>query len=96
MIADLGALWDALERRRAVVDRIDVTGLEADTYAALVHEAERRLRVLAEAELPGPAEYRNSDPEAPTVTSGELERLVVLIASALHDAPKVYFLRGAA
>lgn len=91
-IDNLTRLWNVLERRGCTVDRLDTEAIDHDTYLALVAEAEWRLRVLAEADLPGPAEHVRPPTEA-LVSTEQLERLIVLVASALTDSPKVHFLR---
>lgn len=70
----LVALWDALEARGAVVDRIALHTITSRSANGLAAAEEHRLRIMAENCAPPPARL---EPDAPAI-----ERLVLLVERA--------------
>ena len=71
----LVALWDALEARDALVDRIPLDTITAATANRLAATEERRLRILADELAPGPV----------SPTNARVGGLVTLIHNALTE-----------
>ena len=71
----LVALWDALEARDALVDRIPLDTITAATANRLAATEERRLRILADEFTSGP----------PDPVSASVNGLLTLIHNAMTE-----------